>query len=66
MNFVIFLLQLHRVQYIYNIYHGFFNDKLTLFDDKYLFETQEENLKFKAKLFNAIFLSNSKMINISG
>ena len=52
-------------KYIYNIYHGFFNDKLTLFDDKYLFETQEENLKFKAKLFNAIFLSNSKMINIS-
>ena len=52
-------------KYLYNIYHYFFNDKLTLFDDKYLFKISEENLKFKAILFNAIFLSNSKMINAS-
>ena len=52
-------------KYIYQLYQDFFNDKLTLFDNKYLFETIEENNKFKTLLFNAIFLSNSKMINAS-
>ena len=52
-------------KYIYKLYQDFFNDRLTLFDNKYLFETSDENIKFKTLLFNAIFLSNSKMINAS-
>jgi hypothetical protein len=52
-------------KYIYKLYQDFFNDRLTLFDNKYLFETSETNNKFKTLLFNAIFLSNSKMINAS-
>ena len=50
---------------IYKFYRDFFNDKITLFDNKYLFSSPEENMKFKTILFNAIFLSNSKMINSS-
>ena len=50
---------------IYKFYRDFFNDKITLFDNKYLFSSPEENMKFKTLLFNAIFLSNSKMINSS-
>ena len=50
---------------IYKYYRDFFNDKITLFDNKYLFSSPEENMKFKTLLFNAIFLSNSKMINSS-
>ena len=52
-------------KYIYKLFRDFFNDKITLFDNNYLFKTVEENLKFKTILFNAIFLSNSKMINSS-
>ena len=50
---------------IYKFFRDFFNDKITLFDKDYLFKTVEENFKFKTILFNAIFLSNSKMINSS-
>ena len=32
-------------KYLYNIYHYFFNDKLTLFDDKYLFKISEEKIQ---------------------
>jgi len=52
-------------KFIYKLFRDFFNDRITLFDDNYLFKTTEENLKFKTILFNAIFLSNSKMINSS-
>ena len=52
-------------KYIYKLYHDFFNDKITLFDNNYLFKTSEENLKFKTILFNAIILSNPKMVNSS-
>ena len=51
--------------FIYKFFRDFFNDKITLFDNNYLFKTNEENLKFKTILFNAIILSNSKMINSS-
>ena len=52
-------------KYIYKLYQDFFNDRVTIFDNHYLFKTIEENFKFKTILFNAIFLSNSKMINAS-
>jgi hypothetical protein len=52
-------------KYIYQIYRDFFNDKLTLFDPTYLFKNQDENMKLKTILFNAIYLSNSKVINSS-
>jgi hypothetical protein len=51
--------------YIYKIYRDFFNDKITLFDNKLLFKNSELNLKFKTILFNTIFLSNSKTLNSS-
>ena len=52
-------------KYIYQIYRDFFNNKLTLFDSIYLFKNQDENMKLKTILFNAIYLSNSKVINSS-
>ena len=51
--------------YLYNLYQDFFNNKITLFDNNYLFETQEENLKFKTILFNSIIISNPKISNLS-
>ena len=52
-------------KFIYQIFKDFFNDIITLFDSKYLFKNQDENMKLKTILFNAIFLSNSKVINSS-
>ena len=52
-------------QFIYQIFRDFFNDKITLFDSTYLFKNQDENMKLKTILFNAIYLSNSKVINSS-
>ena len=52
-------------QYIYQIFRDFFNDKITLFDPSFLHKNQDENMKFKTILFNAIYLSNSKVINSS-
>ena len=53
-------------KYIYQIYRNFFNDSITLFDSSYLFKKNpSENIKLKTILFNAIYLSNSKVINSS-
>ena len=51
--------------FIYKIYKDFFNDIITLFDSKYLFKSNDENMKLKTILFNAIYLSNSKVNNFS-
>ena len=51
--------------FIYKIYKDFFNDIITLFDSKYLFKSNDENMKLKTILFNAIYLSNSKVNNSS-
>ena len=52
-------------KYIYQIYRDFFNDSITLFDKTYLFKSETENMKLKTIIFNAIYLSNSKVINSS-
>ena len=52
-------------QFIYQIFKDFFNDKITLFDESYLLKNKEENMKLKTILFNAVYLSNSKVINSS-
>ena len=52
-------------KYIYQIYKDFFNDKITLFDSSYLLINKDEQIKLKILLFNAIYLSNSKVVNSS-
>ena len=52
-------------KYIYQIYRDFFNNKIILFDSSYLLINKDEQMKLKTLLFNAIYLSNSKVVNSS-
>ena len=47
--------------YIDQIFRDFFNDKITLFDSSHLLKNKDEEIKLKTILFNAIYLSNSKV-----
>jgi hypothetical protein len=52
-------------KYIYQIYMDFFNDKITLFDSTCFLNNKDEEMKLKTIIFNAIYTSNSKVINSS-
>ena len=52
-------------RFIYQIFREFYDDKITLFDMKYLSKNQDENNKLKVLLFNALFLANANIMSSS-